>query len=80
MANTPRLNLRRPVGDDSFDIAGDIEQIVDNAAVRQTGTFAGRPAAKLVPAGTKHRSTDTGNVDTSYGSAWFTLTPAAKAT
>lgn len=81
MANTPRLGLRRPAGADAFNIAGDFQQIVDildNSAIWQSGTFAARPAANTVKAGTIYRSADTADVSVSDGTTWFTMTPTSR--
>jgi hypothetical protein len=78
MANTPRLDLRRPAGADTFNVASDIEQIVDiidNAAIDQSGTLASRPAANSVVPGTYYSATDIGDLSRSDGTTWFTLTP-----
>jgi hypothetical protein len=41
------------------------------------GLLASRPAANALPAGTRYRSTDKGDVSETDGTIWFTLTPAA---
>lgn len=80
MANTPRLGLRRPEGADNFSITADFQNhadILDDAAIDQTGTLAARPAAAAVPAGTYYFCVDTGDVSRSNGVTWFTLTPGS---
>lgn len=79
MTNAPRLNMRRPVGADAFHIAADLQSIVDpldNAAIDQQGTLAGRPAANAVPQGTYYFATDEGVVYRSDGTTWTAVTTA----
>lgn len=78
MAATPRLGLRRPQGADNFSIAGDMTNhadILDNAAIDQSGTLAARPTANSVPSGTYYFAVDTGDISRSNGVVWRTLTP-----
>lgn len=79
MTNTPRLNMRRPVGADAFTIADDLQSIVDpldNAAIDQQGTLAARPTANSVPRGTYYFATDEGIVYRSDGTTWTAVTTA----
>lgn len=73
MANTPRLELRRPQGGDNFTPSADLTNhadILDNAAIDQSGTLAGIPAAGDVPIGTYYFATDAEVTYRSNGSDW----------
>lgn len=54
----------------------DHADILDNAALDQSGTLAARPAANAVPRGTYYFATNTGELSRSDGVDWCTLTPA----
>lgn len=73
MANTPRLELRRPQGGDNFTPAADLTDhadILDSAAIDQSGTLAARPAAGSVVDGTYYFATDAEVTYRSDGSNW----------
>lgn len=71
---TSRLALTQPVGTDPASelrtsITGNATTL-DAAAMYQSGTFAARPTASSVPAGTVYYATDIGAYYVSNGTAW----------